>query len=559
MLRIASLMTFLTVGVLAFGQTPNINTNGTVNSADYSRVFAPGGFISIFGSNLAARSEVTTSYPIPRTLGGASVELVSTGESIPMWYASPTQINAQLPYTVGASEGIRVRTSSGVSSPDTISVVARAPKIFTIDFSGQGGAVATTTDFKVLTAANPSTPSGTFVLWLNSAGPTNCSPTAGQPSPGLDPGSQPCILTDTVTANIGGISSRVTFAGLSPGSSGLYRVNIVAPFIVVSGVVPVQITVGNVTTQANVTVPYRQLGFYYSLLGGKSVTGQTLNGVSGGTSALAFRQSDQITWGTAGLNAWTNDTGLNSSFSVVSGLALTLFNGTTVVYDNNGIETNTAGNFYNNANGPSDTSKPGLTDMFSMSNYFPLVFAGYFRLAQSTTITKLTGYFDASGNITLPFDPANPYVKYRMNIWQNSPNPNLPGETGNFTGSVFASDNAPGTFSYSDTGLKLVSSVPNAFPKPIYRLTYTLASPLTLQAGEYWFGHDASVRAQAAASSTARSITVEELSEYIFSQDGPRKDPVRFSLFGQEMLMEDSYQLPEAVVVRPSSPITEQR
>jgi uncharacterized protein (TIGR03437 family) len=450
LLRFASLMLSCFVGgVLAFAQNPTIASRGTVNAADYSRTFAPGGFVAIFGSNLAARAEAVTSLPAPKTLGGASVELVSTGESIPIWYASPTQINAQLPYTITGSDGIRVRTASGVSDPDTISIVARAPKIFTIDFSGQGGAVATTTDFKVFTAASPSAPAQTFVLWLNSMGATNCSPVAGQPSPGLDPGSQPCTFTEAVTATVDGISSPVLFAGLSPGSSGLYRINIQAPFLVATGSVNVQVSIGTVTTQANVTVPYRQLGFYEALLGGKAVSGQSLNGVSGSNSALAFRHSDQLTWGATGLNSWTDITGLDSGFSVVSGLAMTLLNGTAVVYDNSGLDTNSFGNFYNNATGSADASKPGLTDLFSMSNYFPLVFAGYFKLSAATTVTTLNGYFDASGNAALPFDPANPYVQYRMNIWNNVNGPPLPGETGNFVGSVFSSDRTPGAFTYS--------------------------------------------------------------------------------------------------------------
>ena len=147
-----------------------------------------------------------------------------------------------------------------------------------------------------------------------------------------------------------------------------------------------------------------------------------------------------------------DNTGLGSQYSVVSGLAMTLLNGSTIVYDNNGIETSTYGSFYNNANGPPNAQKPGLSDLFSMSNYFPLVFAGHFRLAQPATITTLIGYFDALGQLALPFDPANPYVQYRMNIWSNAAGP-LPKTTGNFAGDVFSSDKTAGTFSFADTGV----------------------------------------------------------------------------------------------------------
>lgn len=87
--------------------------------------------------------------------------------------------------------------------------------------------------------------------------------------------------------------------------------NIRSPFLVLTGPVDVSVTVEGVTSQAKVTLPYRQLGFYSALMGGKVVAGQTLNGVSGATSALAFRQSDLLSWGTEGFNVWSKKTGMD--------------------------------------------------------------------------------------------------------------------------------------------------------------------------------------------------------------------------------------------------------
>src|ERR1017187_8426742 len=87
----------LTVGV-GHAQAPNIASQGTVNSADYSRGFAPGALISIFGSNLASSTGQPAAFPLPKSLAGASVQLASSGEALPLWYVSPAQINAQLPY-----------------------------------------------------------------------------------------------------------------------------------------------------------------------------------------------------------------------------------------------------------------------------------------------------------------------------------------------------------------------------------------------------------------------------------------------------------------------------
>ena len=172
-----------------------------------------------------------------------------------------------------------------------------------------------------------------------------------------------------------GAPAQVTFAGLVPGLAGLYQVNAVMPFTTNLGNVNLTVSVGTATSQTNVSIPYRPLGFYYAMFGGKSIAGQTLNGLSGANSAMALRHSDNFVWGPDGFNTWTKTTGLvNAAFSGVSGLALTLKNGAASVYDNNGIEDNTFGTFYTNTSGP-DSGKPGLSKAYSMSNYYPLVFS----------------------------------------------------------------------------------------------------------------------------------------------------------------------------------------
>ena len=184
MKTIAPLVFLICVAGLAFGQTPAISAGGTVNAADYSRSFAPGGIISIFGTNLCASAQAAPQLPLTTVLAGTSVELTSTGQQIPLLFVSAGQINAQLPYTVAVgSLQIRVRTAAGVSASDTIAVSARAPKIFTVDFSGQNAGVITTASNAVLTSLNPSVPSQTVSIWMNSLGATTGTAVAGQASP----------------------------------------------------------------------------------------------------------------------------------------------------------------------------------------------------------------------------------------------------------------------------------------------------------------------------------------------------------------------------------------
>jgi uncharacterized protein (TIGR03437 family) len=536
------------------GSAQTIFPSGTVNAADYTRAFAPGAIIAIFGTNLATSTATATTFPMLGTLGGATVKLSIGGSAVsdttPIFYASSGQVNAQLPFSLTAgSYTLQIVTSAGTSNSDTITVAAQAPKFFTQNYSGTGTAVATTPQFQLLTSANPARPAANIILWMNSLGPVTGTAVAGQPAPGLN-GTQPLSLTTTPTVTINGTAGTVLFAGLVPGLSGLYQVNVTSPLIGITGPLAIQVSAGGATTQTAVTVPYQQLGFYYTLLGGNPVTGQSITG----KSAVALRQSDQVTWGPTGYNAWANLTSLTnlpSTFSTVPGLAVTLKNGTSIVYDNNGIESNSAGTFYNNTGGGADSQKPGLTEIYSMSNYFPSVGAGYFKLAQSTTITEMIGYFDAMENPASIFDPANPYIKYRMDIWSSNSS-SLPTDTSNYVGNIFTSDTTAGTFTYSATSVQMISGVSTNVPKSIYRLDYKLAAPLTLPAGEYWFSHDASTRATPASSSTAASVPVSRLQQHISGQS-VEKGSYLINFYGQTMRFEPSWQLNEPIELRPTS------
>ena len=225
-------------------------------------------------------------------------------------------------------------------------------------------------------------------------------------------------------------------------------------------------------------------GNYYIITGGLFPTGTTPNGdnASGGTFRFL---TDDPAWGYT-IDTWQKD----DWFSDNAGFALTMKSGNSIVYNNNGIETSTYGDYYN-AHGSHGLD--GLYRGYSMSNNWDWIYAGYFKLTQATTIDTVIGYFDGNGGAADPvaFDPFSSNIGYRMNIWSNVTGNLLPTNTGGFNGDVFTSDTAQGSFTVSDTGV--VRVMPDDSTDPIYRLTYTLNTPITLQAGEYWFSHDAVV------------------------------------------------------------------
>ncbi len=500
---------FILGSVHAYAQSPVILTGGIVNAADYSTDLAPGAIFSIFGTGLATSTASAGSMPLPTFLAATSVDVVdiaNVSRPCPLYFVSPGQINAQLPYSLSAGV-VQIRVHNGLATSGFASarLAAAAPKLFSLNVSGVGQAITTNPAGTQYTNALPSTSASQVVMYLNSMGALDVNLNAGDAAPGLAAGSKPANVKGTVSVTVdNGAQAQVTFAGLTPGFAGLYQVNAVMPFSTNSGNVTLTVSVGTATSQTNVSIPYRPLGFYYAMFGGKAVAGQTLNGLSGANSAMALRNSDNFVWGTDGFNAWSKNTGLvNPAYSGVSGLAVTLKNGAATVFDNNGIEDNTFGTFYTNTTGP-DSAKPGLSKAYSMSNYYPLVFSTYLHLTQPTTITQMIGYFDLYGDPTLPFDPTNPFVKFRMNIFSNSSL--QPKETGNFVGDVFSTDTATGTFSFSQTSASRISSAAGNTPSPIDRVVFSLASPLTLPAGDYWFSHDVAIRATPASSSTAKSV-----------------------------------------------------
>ena len=229
------------------------------------------------------------------------------------------------------------------------------------------------------------------------------------------------------------------------------------------------------------------LGYYYAVTGGLFPTGTIPNGdnASGGT----FRYlTDDPAWGLT-VGSWQKDDWYSNNASI----ALTLKNSSTIVYDNNGLENGTVPTDYYNYGAGFPVPGAGAVVGYSMANNYDFIYTGYLNLTAPTTFTQVIGYFIYSGNsgdITAGFNPDDSHFRYHSNIWSNVSGNLLPVNTGSFVGDVFSSDNTPGTFTWSDTGYDRIGS---ASQQNIYRMTYTLDAPLTLQAGTYWFGDNATM------------------------------------------------------------------
>ena len=183
---------------------------------------APGGLISIFGSDLVKTPVGLAGWAgrvVPNKLNGTSVTI--GGKAAPLIYVSAGQINAQVPVDVPPGPAQVVVTSPvGPGASFSVTVAATAPAIF---FS-PAAAVLKNSDFSLVTAGNPAKVGDTILVYCTGLGQTTPAISTGA----LVSGST-SATSAAVTATIGGKPATVAYAIASPGFVGLYQVAITVP------------------------------------------------------------------------------------------------------------------------------------------------------------------------------------------------------------------------------------------------------------------------------------------------------------------------------------------
>ena len=235
-----------------------VNRPATVSAASDLAPVAPGSIVSIYGGNLAANIAGAASVPLPFTLGGASVTVTDdTGSQAPMplFYAGPLQINAQIPS--GVNSGAAVLTistpSGGVQS--TVMLATVAPGLISANGDGKGAPAAQV----VATHADGTQ---TFGYAFNCASGTCTTAPIGFGSASdqtalvlYGTGIRNRVALSDVVVQIGAQSLPAFYAGAAPTYVGLDQVNVQLPrSLAGSGTVNLSVsvagTVSNVLTVA---------------------------------------------------------------------------------------------------------------------------------------------------------------------------------------------------------------------------------------------------------------------------------------------------------------------
>ncbi len=231
---------------------PLVPQGAVVNAASYTAAISAGSLVSIFGTGLAGGTAQAGAVPLPTTL--ASTQVLFNGQPAPLFFVSPGQINALVPFELAAAGSAQLQVSVlGVLSPPvSLALAAAAPGILTLTQDGKGAAVAQHTDFSLVTVANPAHPGETIVVYGLGFGSTQPVVTSGVAAP-----VPPAWTAATPTVRIGSASAEVSFSGLTPGAVGLYQLNIKVPPETSPGdAVPLVVTFGSAASNA-VTLPVK--------------------------------------------------------------------------------------------------------------------------------------------------------------------------------------------------------------------------------------------------------------------------------------------------------------
>lgn len=230
---------------------------GVANGASFVTNFASATWVSIFGANLSASTQVWggsdfQNGTLPTSLDGVSVTI----NGIPAYveYISPTQINVLAPDDSTTGQVQVVVTAAGQTSNSfTVAKQQYSPAFFTFD--GGKYVAALHADYSYLGATGliagvtttPAQPGEVVLLYGTGFGPTDPTTPTGQLVTTAEP-----LPANAVQISIGGVAAAVQFAGLT--ESGLYQFNVIVPTGLSSGDQPVVATIGGVQSQASLSI-----------------------------------------------------------------------------------------------------------------------------------------------------------------------------------------------------------------------------------------------------------------------------------------------------------------
>lgn len=199
----------------------------------------PGGMFEIFGEDIASDGIlVADAFPLPRELGGASVEIVSGGVAFSCYVVrtiNRSRITALLPSNTPVGEGLlSVTFNESKSAPLEVRIAGHSFGAFTINSGGTGPGILTDPDFRINTLLQPAHSGEAWSLWGTGLGAI-----AGDDGEGPAPG----VLPYDTKVLVGGLEAEVIYAGRSGCCAGIDQIAFIVPDGVAGCYVPLLVVV----------------------------------------------------------------------------------------------------------------------------------------------------------------------------------------------------------------------------------------------------------------------------------------------------------------------------
>jgi uncharacterized protein (TIGR03437 family) len=238
-------------GAVIPNAVPLLSPNGTLHVFDslIGGALAPGTIVAIYGQSLASATVTSNTLPLPTAMSGSSV--IIGGMEAPLYYVSPGQIDAQIPFELQSAQQYQVivMANGALTTPQPIQLTAATPGLAA---NPDSTLIAQHSDGSLVTQASPARGGEYLVAYLAGLGDT----TVPVPSGTASPSSPLALPSNTLVLTINGTQYPIYFAGLTPGLVGLYQMNFQVPTGLAAGNITVVVSQNDQSSNQTV-LPYQ--------------------------------------------------------------------------------------------------------------------------------------------------------------------------------------------------------------------------------------------------------------------------------------------------------------
>jgi uncharacterized protein (TIGR03437 family) len=235
---------------------PVVGFGGVVDAAVAATPVSPGDIVSVYGEQFTFSAAASASPPLPTTIG--TTQVLFNGEYAPLYYvghssAGYDQINIQVPMDAQPGTGLVQVQRDGLSgNVVSVAVASRAPSLLALQggyaaaVNAMDGSLPMPVGYPIVWSygTHPAKVGDVLVMYGIGLGPTTVAVASGAPAPASPLAwltTAPSVEFGAGFAGIGAVLATPQYYGLSPGSAGLYQINVAVPPGAPTGDVPVSL------------------------------------------------------------------------------------------------------------------------------------------------------------------------------------------------------------------------------------------------------------------------------------------------------------------------------